>query len=81
MIYSERPSPGPSSREPSLCREMRRIYPDWLHQPYSNNAHALAETLGRIADRNDGWAAEQVEMKRALRWCRANGNPHLKGEA
>ena len=29
----------------------RRIYPDWVKQPYSSVAHQLAETLGRIADR------------------------------
>lgn len=54
----------------------RRIYPDWLTKPYSNTAHALAETLGRIADRTDAWLAYEEEKRKALAWCRANGNPH-----
>lgn len=62
-------------------REPRRIYPDWLPKPYSNTAHALAETLGRIADRTEAEAREKAEMRAALAWCRAHGNPHRKEQA
>lgn len=58
--------------------EVRREYPAWLKQPYSQNAHDLAETLGRIADRVDGWTARDREKDAAYAWCLANGSPHLK---
>lgn len=59
----------------------RRIYPAWVKQPYSANAHQLAETMGRIASRCEHEARERIEMRRALEWCRANGNPHNREQA
>lgn len=61
-------------------RAARRIYPDWLKQPYSENAHNLADTLGRIADRVDGWTALEREKEAALAWCRSHGDPHLNSK-
>lgn len=56
--------------------EPRRIYPAWLTKPYSANAHNLAETIGRIADRTEAEVALRNERIAALEWCRKNGNPH-----
>lgn len=56
----------------------RRVYPPHIKPPYTALETQLAETLGRIADRTDAWKAHEAEMKLALDWCRANGNPHIE---
>ncbi len=42
-------------------------------------ASRLKETLERIGERVAAYKAEEREKFIALAWCRANGNPHLKG--
>ena len=59
----------------------RREYPAYMKPPYSELDTRLAETLGRIADRTDAWLADRAEKEAALRWCRANSNPHRKEQA
>ena len=54
----------------------RRIYPPHITPPYTPLDNQLDETLGRIADRTDAWKAHEAEMRAALAWCQANGNPH-----
>lgn len=49
----------------------RRIYPDWVKQPYTQNAHDLAETMGRIADRVEHRQREEALKVKALAHCRA----------
>lgn len=38
----------------------------------------LRETYAKIAWQTHANRREKAELKAALAWCRANGNPHLK---
>ena len=49
----------------------RREYPDWLQKPYTQNAHDLAETIGRIANRVEHWHREEQLKVKALAYCRS----------
>lgn len=72
----------PNTDIAALVGSPRREYPAWMGDgPYTPLQTRLAETLGRIANRTDAWQREEAERRRALAWCRSNGNPHMKEQS
>ena len=67
---------------PEIMAQLQKPLPAHVREESARKfADRHAETLARI-DARIAEAAELAEEKRlALEWCRANGNPHLEGDA